>query len=257
MIAMATIFHGTYGENDAIFEKFKECTDETSTIIKHIASIIGHGHRALDIGSGSGDIAIWLSCWNDSVIAVEPERKMLDRLREKMASLGIDNVAIIPKAWENAKIAGSFDTIICSHAMYFMKDWETSLRKMVAMLDDHGKAFIIVHADDDPFTNFLTRFEQEIDPIKARHDPHVASVVMAIVSRIPGMTARVDEIPAIMRFASIGAAIDVCPFFFECSPGSITRDVKAELESWFDALDHDGREIVLRYKNAAVTIQKK
>jgi 16S rRNA (adenine1518-N6/adenine1519-N6)-dimethyltransferase len=56
---------------------------------------VGKEEKVLEIGAGTGVLTIPLARSVDQVIAVEKDLRLVDRLRPKLARLGIDNVVLI------------------------------------------------------------------------------------------------------------------------------------------------------------------
>ncbi|MFH0769349.1 MAG: methyltransferase domain-containing protein [Chloroflexota bacterium] len=83
----------------------------------------------LDIGGGTGRLAIPLAKVAREVTVVEPAKAMSDILLEKSHVEGLKNIRIIQKIWEEAEVV-PHDIAICAHAMYGSTDFAGFVRKM-------------------------------------------------------------------------------------------------------------------------------
>lgn len=76
----------------------------------------------LDIGGGTGRLAIPLAKVAKKVTVVEPAKAMSDILLEKAREEGLKNISIVQKTWEEAEVE-PHDIAICAHAMYGSTDF--------------------------------------------------------------------------------------------------------------------------------------
>ena len=82
----------------------------------------------LDIGAGNGRWTIPLAKRVKAVTAVEPDREMVDVLRENMKD-SPRNIQIIQSSWDEAQVE-VYDIVVCAHAMYSSPDLVAFVRKM-------------------------------------------------------------------------------------------------------------------------------
>ncbi|MDD1694084.1 MAG: class I SAM-dependent methyltransferase [Methanoregula sp.] len=91
--------------------------------------------RVLDIGSGSGNVAIPMSARVAHITAVEPGKGMMEVLKEQITEHRVTNITTIPKRWEDVNIArdldGPYDLVIASHSLG-MPDIRDAITKMCA-----------------------------------------------------------------------------------------------------------------------------
>ena len=89
--------------------------------------------RVLDFGCGTGLLTERLAGRCGQVVAVDTSEKMIEVLRNKLASLGIGNVAVsaVPidarSIKENPELLAVFDLIVASSVCGFLPDYESSL----------------------------------------------------------------------------------------------------------------------------------
>jgi ubiquinone/menaquinone biosynthesis C-methylase UbiE len=92
------------------------------------------GARVLDIGGGTGTLAIPLVARGSNVTVIEPSGAMREELEKNMASSGKGTAIIIPKRWEDIsldELGDPFDTVIASYSLS-MTDIGEALKKMQA-----------------------------------------------------------------------------------------------------------------------------
>lgn len=93
----------------------------------------------LDVGGGTGRLAIPLSRSAGSVTVVEPSKAMADILRSKIKEKGIQNIHLVQKRWEDVqkeKDVGRHYLTLASHSLGMM-DIEEALRKMDALAEGY------------------------------------------------------------------------------------------------------------------------
>ncbi len=85
----------------------------------------------LDLGAGSGQLALQLAGEARSVMAVDFSAVMLGRLKEKAAELGIDNIETVHSSIEKLDLpADSIDVVVSNYALHHLTDPEKA--KVVA-----------------------------------------------------------------------------------------------------------------------------
>lgn len=95
-----------------------------------------HSTRALDVGAGTGRVALALAELGCEVVAIDPALSMLNQLRRKIST---------PRVWavvgEGARLpfaARSFDAVLIARALYLMADWRLVLQKAHEVIKPGG-----------------------------------------------------------------------------------------------------------------------
>jgi SAM-dependent methyltransferase len=92
------------------------------------------GSRVLDIGGGTGTLAVPLAARGCRVTVVEPSSVMREGLAENGRGAGVSGIRVIPKRWEDVSLQeldGPFDAVIDGYALS-MPDIGEALEKMQA-----------------------------------------------------------------------------------------------------------------------------
>jgi SAM-dependent methyltransferase len=105
--------------------------------LKQIAKIdLAPEYTVLDVGAGTGRLAIPIAKQVASVTAVDPSGGMLACLQENMGREGVTNIRCINKQWEDIELGEDcdiepHDVVIASHSLS-MLDMQEALAKMDA-----------------------------------------------------------------------------------------------------------------------------
>ena len=117
--------------NDAL-KAHKERTE------KQIAAIeLDPDYTVLDVGAGTGRLAIPLAKEVKAVTAVDPSKSMLTCLRENMEKEDVTNTVCINKRWEDIKLGVDIvphDVVIASHSLAML-----DIQEAVAKIDAAAK----------------------------------------------------------------------------------------------------------------------
>jgi tRNA/tmRNA/rRNA uracil-C5-methylase (TrmA/RlmC/RlmD family) len=96
---------------------------------KQIAKIgLAPEYTVLDVGAGTGRLAIPIAKQAKSVTAIDPSKGMLACLQENMEKESAENITCINKQWEDIELGNDIephDVVIASHSL--------------SMLDIHGR----------------------------------------------------------------------------------------------------------------------
>jgi SAM-dependent methyltransferase len=101
------------------------------------AGAIRSGTNVLDIGAGTGRVAIGLAELGCNVVALEPAPGMVETLRTKVGALPIRLIA-----GEGARLPfspGQFDVVVIARLLYLTADWRGVLREAHRVLGVGGR----------------------------------------------------------------------------------------------------------------------
>lgn len=100
---------------------------------ERIASMgVRDGMRVLDIGAGTGTLAVPLAAHGCDVVAVEPGEAMREALAIYARQQNVRPIAVIPKRWEDVdqgELGGPFDVVFASYSL-MITDIGPAIRKM-------------------------------------------------------------------------------------------------------------------------------
>lgn len=101
----------------------------------HAASLVPNA-RILDIGAGTGRVAIPLATRGCDVVAVEPAAGMLAELRRK--SRGCRVLSVVAEGARLPFAAGYFDAVVIARLLYLTLDWRAILGEAHRVLAGGG-----------------------------------------------------------------------------------------------------------------------
>jgi ubiquinone/menaquinone biosynthesis C-methylase UbiE len=113
----------------------------------HMADILGlrGDEHVLDVACGTGhaSLAVARMLPRGRVTAVDFSSGMLDRARQKAASLALGNIEFIERDMQNLGFpAGSFDVAVSAFGIFFIEDMETQLSHIASVVRPGGRIMI-------------------------------------------------------------------------------------------------------------------
>jgi len=112
---------------------------------KQIAKIkLNPEYTVLDIGAGTGRLAVPIAKRVKGVTAIDPSRGMLACLQENMEKEEVENITCINKGWEDIELSVDIephDIVIASHSITILFDIQEALAKMDASAKKHDYIF--------------------------------------------------------------------------------------------------------------------
>lgn len=128
---------------DANMKKLRDVKKEVE-IIK-AALNINPGQRILEIGTGTGELAIELAQYSHEVIAIDISETMLEFARDKAIKRGISNLSFYQGGFLTYEHQGeAFDAVITQLALHHLTDfWKMiALRRIYQMLNEGGQLYL-------------------------------------------------------------------------------------------------------------------
>jgi SAM-dependent methyltransferase len=117
---------------------------------------IGNGSRVLDIGAGTGTLAVPLAAHGCDVVAVEPAEAMREGLEIYARQQQVRPITVIPKRWEDTvpeELGEPFDVVFASYSL-MITDIVPALEKMQAVCRGQVHLFWFL---TQPYTAILNR----------------------------------------------------------------------------------------------------
>jgi SAM-dependent methyltransferase len=112
------------------------------------------GSRVLDIGAGTGSLAVPLAAHGCDVIAVEPAEAMREALDIYARQQKVQPITVIPKRWEDVEhedLGEPFDIVFASYSL-MITDIVPALAKMQAVCEGQVHLFWFL---TQPYTSLL------------------------------------------------------------------------------------------------------
>ena len=102
------------------------------------------GLRVLEVGCGAGPLTAWLADQGAAVTAVDVSPAMAQLARERVGQRATVLVADVAEPLSFAA-DNSFDLVIASLVLHYLKDWETPLREFQRVLAPDGAVVFSTH----------------------------------------------------------------------------------------------------------------
>jgi|GEM_PF-1760137 len=131
-----------------LWESYEPHTRYPGELMSPILKCIDTQTTVLDVGAGSGALALPMAMAARRVTAVEPSSAQCSRLKRKAADLGVSNLVVVENAWEDVGMepVGCHDIVTAGYCL-FMEDIQGALRKMHALA--LNKIFLVHPAGHD------------------------------------------------------------------------------------------------------------
>ena len=109
----------------------------------------------LDVGAGSGRLAVPLADRCAKVTAVEPSEAMRERLALQAEEWGLENLEIVGDKWEDAEVEQA-DVVICAHVVYTVEPIREFIFKLLA---SSRREVLIVVFEEPAMANYFPLWE--------------------------------------------------------------------------------------------------
>ena len=110
---------------------------------------IQDGMRVLDLGCGWGAFSLWAARAypNARITAVSNSRTQKEFIDARCRELGIHNIETIMMDVASLDLAGPFDRVVSIEMFEHMKNYQTLLKRIAALLADGGKLFVHIFSN--------------------------------------------------------------------------------------------------------------
>lgn len=188
----------------------------------------------LEIGVGTGRIALPLAAAAVDVTGIDISAAMLDKLRQKdpdrTVSLALADACDLPFA------ADTFSAAVAAHVLHLITDWRKALTELIRVVRPHGTILINLHGEGSgPWVAIWAKM-QEILGDKALRPG--ADRLASVDEELEATAARIRELPPLIdrRLVVPGEFIDMVErgwYSFTWSlPDEDVRAASAEVREW-------------------------
>lgn len=186
------------------FHRTTKATVAYDPFLHRLQQVVTPQTSVLDVGAGTGRLAIALAPQAKEVIAVEPNAAMLDYLRRDAGEQGLTNLTCLQMTWQDAPDDLAADIVICSHVLYPIRDIVPFLTKLQAATS--GACYIYMRATPiDALTAPIWRHFHGDDRGLPPGYIHALDVLyeMEIFANV-----EIVETPQSLRYPSLDVAVD-------------------------------------------------
>src|SRR6185312_2224559 len=147
---------------------------------------VGPGDRALDVATGTGDLAVALVARGCEVVGADFSDGMLERARAKAPNIRFEHADALALPYED----GSFDAATVGFGARNFGDLERGLAEMVRVVRPGGRVVIleITTPTRPPLSTFFSLWFDRVVPLLGRlaADPEAYEYLPRSVKRFPG-----------------------------------------------------------------------
>jgi demethylmenaquinone methyltransferase/2-methoxy-6-polyprenyl-1,4-benzoquinol methylase len=154
---------------------------------------VGPGTRALDVATGTGDLAIELASRGGTVVGSDFSPGMLERAREKAPSLTWEIADAMALPYED----DTFDAATVGFGARNFSDLDQGLREMARVVRPGGRVVIleITTPQKPPLSTFFSLWFDRVVPLLGRFD-EAYTYLPNSVKRFPGPSALAGSLVA-------------------------------------------------------------
>jgi SAM-dependent methyltransferase len=195
-----------YGDRIAgIYDDWYTSRMETGESVDLLAELAGDGGRALELGVGTGRVALPLAARGVEVVGIDASAAMLSRLRAKP---GGDRVHVVAGDFADVAVEGTFSLVYVPFTTFFFLDSQAEqvrcLRNVAARL--RPGAWFVLDAFVPDMTRFAGRQRISVQDVGAQHVLLEASRHDPVAQRITSAHIVLTELglrlyPVVLRYA--------------------------------------------------------
>lgn len=99
--------------------------------------------RVLDVGCGTGSLAVLLAQSGHDVTGVDFSPRMVEQARAKAAAAGVPATFVVGDAAAPPSEDRSFDVVLCRHVLWALPDPDDALRRWTRLLAPGGRLLLV------------------------------------------------------------------------------------------------------------------
>ena len=184
------------------FHAMVSTLDGRDPLVRPLRRAVGRGSVVLDVGAGTGRLALPLAAHVRQVVAVDASPAMLAVLRREARRRGVANVRCVEGRWPDVEVEPA-DVVVCSYVLPLIADAAPFLARIDAAC--RGRAFVYVNAGSP---------DAHLDPLwrhfhgRPRRPAPTYLDLTAVLNEL-GVRPEVEvvEVPTMTRYDSLAAAV--------------------------------------------------
>ncbi len=219
-------------------------------LVPRLRRAVGPSTTLLDVGSGHGRFSLALAPRVQSVVALDPSKRMLAILRRKAREAGLNNVrTVVGKGPDSAGEAEPADVVLCAHVLPLIPD----AKRFLAALDATARQRVFVYmgtfAGDAVVDPFWRHFHGG-----PRKPPPTYLDAVAVLEEL-GIEPEVEvvEVPVRARHANLDEAVkNYLDTLALPDRAAVRRELAGVLEPWLQPTGDGGLRPPLRSQPSAI-----
>jgi SAM-dependent methyltransferase len=126
------------------YRRYAEVADEDYPVVQRVLALLPPGGSVLDVGAGTGRLALPLARHACEVVAVEPQATMAAYLTEDAAAVGLDNIRLVQDGWLEAQAGlDPADVVLCAGVL-FAQPGQADIEGWLRTLDAHARRAVVL-----------------------------------------------------------------------------------------------------------------
>jgi len=128
----------------AQYRRYAGVAGEQYPVVQRVLALLPPGGSVLDVGAGTGRLALRLARHAGEVVAVEPQASMAAYLTEDAAGAGLTDIRLIQEGWleAQAQIAPA-DIVLCAGVL-FAQPAQADIAAWLGTLDAHARVAVVL-----------------------------------------------------------------------------------------------------------------
>lgn len=124
--------------------------DQYAKFRHRLRDAVGPEDRVLEIGTGTGNIALHVAPHVASIVGLDISPEMVELAKQKCSQMGLRNVQFqVGDAYNLPFEDGAFDRVVCVNALQTMKEPERAIREGLRVLREGGEMVSVTYAFGD------------------------------------------------------------------------------------------------------------
>lgn len=137
-------------------------------ILYFINKYLNSNKKVLDIGTGTGTIALYIGSKNKYVLGIDISKKAIEAAKSNSKNLGLKNVFFKVMDFPEKVPSSKYDMIICSEVLEHLKNDKKALKLIYRLLKPGGIAIISTPSKNAPLykLGLASEFDKKVGHLR-------------------------------------------------------------------------------------------